>query len=74
MSKTQETGPYQIMNKINGKVSYDSVKIKGPKIQIGWVSDTVSDLFSYPDGITGDDIYKLQGNLWSTSVLSKNRE
>ena len=52
----QETGPYQNMCKINGKVADNSVEIEGPKIQIGWGSAAASDLFSYVYVITGGDI------------------
>ena len=33
----------------------------------------MSDLFSYLYRITGDDIFTVQGNLWSTYILSYNR-
>ena len=60
------------MRKINGKVADDSVIIEYHQLQIGWGYDSVSDLFYYLYRITGDDILLVQGNLWSTSRLSKN--
>ena len=35
ISKTKETGSYQSMREINGKVTDESVQIEGLKIQIG---------------------------------------
>ena len=65
--------PYQIMPKTNRKFADDSVWIKDNKIQIGWGFATASDLVSYLYGITGNDILIVQGNLWITPWLSKNR-
>ena len=59
------------MRKINSKVADDSVWIKGPKIKIGWGSAPALDLFSCLYGIIGDDIFTVQGKLWSNPRLYK---
>ena len=51
------------MHGINGEIDDDSVKIKGPRIQIGRGSATTLYLFSYLYGINRDDIFTVQGKL-----------
>ena len=66
----QESGTYQIMRKVNDTVTDNSIKIKGPKNQIGWGYTIASDFFSYLYGINWNDFVTEQGNLWGTDRLN----